>query len=402
MQSGLSSSAEQSLRLISLLYHIEITALNCQEDIDTFTANHRFHSVQYMFSANSLRRLIGRLPENQVFLVTDAFLIRCMIFYVDGIPVIVGPFSSVILTPRDAKTLFKRYEISNIAENTLLHYVGSYPCIPDAEAVHIVSCLLQILFPEEAAREVVNIDYWEHQMYEVEDKHIMDRENRTRLLEKRYAYEQSFIQNVMAGNARKAIQDLRNMQMDVAYLKRVGTTLENERIGAAIVRTTARHAARQAGLSSVIIDSISTDNTLATRNASTVEGVIKAKEAMVREFCNAVRSYKTQKYSALVQSALYCMEREYSQDITVKSLAEQLNVSVNHLISAFHEEMEVTPNIYLRKIRMKHAARLLAATDQPVQEIASCVGIPDASYLIKLFKAEFGETPAAYRKKYRV
>lgn len=86
----------------------------------------------------------------------------------------------------------------------------------------------------------------------------------------------------------------------------------------------------------------------------------------------------------------------------MQSLAEELDVSVNHLISVFKKEMHTTPNVYLREHRLKQAARILAATDQSVQEVASAVGIPDANYMIKLFKAQFGETPTAYRRKYRI
>ena len=87
------------------------------------------------------------------------------------------------------------------------------------------------------------------------------REDHSRLLEKRCAYERAFIQSVAEGNAGKAIQNLHSMQMDVAYLKRIGTTLENEKVDAAIVRTTARLAALQAGLLTMIADRISSENT---------------------------------------------------------------------------------------------------------------------------------------------
>ncbi len=123
---------------------------------------------------------------------------------------------------------------------------------------------------------------------------------------------------------------------------------------------------------------------------------------MVRAFCTAVRSSKSQQYSALVQSMVYAMERDYAQDLTVQSIADQLDVSVNYLISACKRELGITPNAYLKQIRMKHAVRLLAGTDQTVQEVANNVGIPDANYFIKQFKAQYGETPMAYRKKYRV
>ena len=188
----------------------------------------------------------------------------------------------------------------------------------------------------------------------------------------------------------------------MAYLKRIGTTIENERIGSAVVRTTARLAALQAGLPSIIVDKISSDNTLATRKADTALAIISAKEQMVRDFCSAVQTFRSKKYSALVQSAMYYMDREYAHDITVQALADQLDVSVNHIISVFKKETGVTPNVYLRQVRLRQAARILAATDQPVQEVASCVGILDANYLIRLFKAQYGETPTAYRKKYRV
>lgn len=115
-----------------------------------------------------------------------------------------------------------------------------------------------------------------------------------------------------------------------------------------------------------------------------------------------MHSAKEKKHSALVQSAIYFLEKEYAGSITVQSLANELEVSVNHLIAAFKKETQLTPNLYLREFRLKQAARLLAATDQSVQEIAANVGISDANYMIKLFREKYGEAPTAYRKKYRM
>ncbi|MCR5008266.1 MAG: helix-turn-helix transcriptional regulator [Oribacterium sp.] len=44
------------------------------------------------------------------------------------------------------------------------------------------------------------------------------------MLERRYTFEQHFIENIEAGNARSALMNLENMQHDVSYLKRIGTT----------------------------------------------------------------------------------------------------------------------------------------------------------------------------------
>ena len=399
---GLSPAAEQALQLVRLLYHVDLTVINDHQELEEFSNRFRFHALQYMFSPGSLRQLLRQLGEKQLYLLTDAFMIRIALFYVDGVPVIMGPFTSVLLTERDVRQLMQQFPVNDVSSGELLHYVNSFPCLPETMGAHIVASLLQVLHPGEQARELVRINYLKAPEFGSAEQMAVKREHYIPLLEKRYAHEAAFIQNIIEGNARKALQNLHSMQMDVAYLKRIGTTLENERYGSAIVQTTVRLAARQAGLPSIIIDQISSKNTGKVLRSSKIDEIVQAQEQMIREFCKAIQENRNEKLSALVQSAKYYIEKEYAEDISVRSLAEELEVSVNHLISVFKKEMQVTPNSYLREYRMKQAAHILAATDLPIQEVASSIGIPDANYMIKLFKAQYGETPAAYRKKFRV
>ena len=399
---GLPPAAEQALQLVRFLYHVNLTVLDDHQALETFSRRFRAHPLQHMFSVDSLRQLLRKLGENELFLLTDAFMIRAALFYMEGIPVVFGPFTSVLLGERDVRSLMQRYPMPNATEAEVLHYLNSYPCLPETQVTHIIASLLQVLYPDENAREIISINYRDKPELESEEKMAVRREDYTRLLEKRYSYERAFIQSIAEGNTRKAIQNLHSMQMDVAYLKRMGTTLENERVGAAIVRTTARLSALDAGLPGLIADRISRENTIACFRATRVDEIIRAQEVMVREFCKAMQENRTHTHSALVQSALYCIEKEFTGELTMQSLAEELDVSVNHLIHVFKKEMQITPNVYLRQHRLKQAALILAATDLPVQEVASSVGIPDANYMIKLFKEQFGETPTVYRKKYRV
>jgi len=402
MPIGLSPNAEQSLQLIRLLYHVDISVINDHQGLADFSQKYRAHPLQHMFSADALRKMLRELGEQQLYLLTDAFQIRAALFYIDGVPIIFGPFTSVLLAERDVKALMQRFPLPDVQLGELLHYINSFPCLQETLVTHIIASLMQVLTPGGRTLDIVNINFLETPQFETEEKDAGNRKDYTRLLEKRYAYEQAFIQSIMEGNARAAIRNLHSMQMDVAYLKRIGTTLENERVGAAIVRTTVRLAALQSGLPTVIVDKVSSENTVAVIRAARVDEIIRAQEKMIRDFCKAIQAHRSETHSALVQSAIYCMEREYVQDITIQSLAEELDVSVNHLIATFKKEMQVTPNVYLREYRMKQAARILAATDLSIQEVSSAVGIADANYMIKLFKAQFGETPTVYRKKYRV
>ena len=402
MSNSLPQNIEQALQLIRLLYHVNLTVICDHQSLEAFSRRYRFHPLQHMFSVDNMRQLLRDLNESQILFLTDAFRLRTAMFYLDGVPVLFGPFISVLLTERDVKSLLLQYPLPDVTEDDLLYYLNSFPCLPETQVSGILTSLLQVLYPEEKARDILSINYLEKAEFETEAKLASQREDYTRLLEQRYAYEQNFIQSIQEGSSRKAIQALHSMQMDVAYLKRVGTTLENERVGAAIVRTTARLSALRAGLPSLIADRISRENTAACFRATRVDEIVRAQEKMVRDFCKAVRANRGQTHSALVQSVLYCIENEYTREITIQSLAEELDVSVNHLISLFKKEMHTTPNVYLRQHRLKQAARILAATDQPVQEVASAVGIPDANYMIKLFKAQYGDTPTEYRRKYRV
>ena len=402
MPVGLSPNTEQALQLVRLLYHVNISVINDHQELAVFAGKYQFHPLQHMFSSDALRKLLRDLGDQQLYLLTDAFQVRTALFYIDGVPVIFGPFTSILLAERDVRTLMQRFPLPDVQPDELLHYINSFPCLQETLVTHIIASLMQLLYPGRSSLEIVNISFLETPEWEPEEKEAGKRKDYTRLLEKRYADEQTFIQSIMEGNARTAIRNLHSMQMDVAYLKRIGTTLENERVGAAIVRTTVRMAALQAGLPSVIVDKISSENTVTVIRANKIDEIIRAQEKMIRDFCKAIQAHRSETHSALVQSAIYCMEREYAQDITIRSLAEELDVSVNHLIATFKKEMQVTPNVYLREYRMKQAARILAATDLSIQKVSSAVGIADANYMIKLFKAQFGETPTVYRKKYRV
>ena len=57
-----------------------------------------------------------------------------------------------------------------------------------------------------------------------------------------------------------------------------------------------------------------------------------------------------------------------------------------------------TPKEYLRIMRMKKAAELLATQQYTVSEVTYMVGINDPFYFSRCFKAQFGISPSHYQK----
>jgi AraC family transcriptional regulator len=78
-------------------------------------------------------------------------------------------------------------------------------------------------------------------------------------------------------------------------------------------------------------------------------------------------------------------------------LSAELGKDPAYLARAFRRRMGCTMSEYRRRVRAREAADLLASTDAPLTHVALATGFADQSHLCRVFKAETGLTPQAYR-----
>ena len=207
---------------------------------------------------------------------------------------------------------------------------------------------------------------------------------------------------IRRGDVYAALCAWSSLHQQVAYTKKIGSTIETARVAAAINRTTIRMAAAEAGLPALVNDLLSSESATIIRNAKTIDAIDLEHERIIRVYCQAIRERRDHQYSNLVLSAIYEMEHHYTEHITVQSLAEELEVSVVKLTSLFRKETGQTLLAYLTGVRMRQAARHLADSNASVNRIAAAVGILDTNYFIKLFKHPYGQTPPAYRRNHQL
>jgi len=84
-------------------------------------------------------------------------------------------------------------------------------------------------------------------------------------------------------------------------------------------------------------------------------------------------------------------------DHTLQSLADIAGMSRATFAEQFRRVFGRTPMDFVKEIRLRRAARFLAATDLPVKAIASRVGLDSRSYFSRAFKAFAGVDPAGFR-----
>jgi AraC-like DNA-binding protein len=98
------------------------------------------------------------------------------------------------------------------------------------------------------------------------------------------------------------------------------------------------------------------------------------------------------------------MERQLMEyvdsDITLEEFAKRTNRSLSSFKKKFKEYYDEPPHRWVIRQRLLHARVQVMSTDRDVVSIGQECHFPNASYFIRLFRKEFGMTPAQYRLKY--
>jgi len=143
---------------------------------------------------------------------------------------------------------------------------------------------------------------------------------------------------------------------------------------------------------------------------------------IIRKHCGDIRAQKVLKYllegglleksslsipkiqphvyqNQIVHKAIAFMQENLSAVPSLKAVAKHAGTSTRQLHRAFLTNTHEAPACYWRKLRLEHARKKLADSSAHVTTIAIECGFSDASHFIAWFRKQYGETPAAYRKR---
>jgi AraC family L-rhamnose operon transcriptional activator RhaR len=104
---------------------------------------------------------------------------------------------------------------------------------------------------------------------------------------------------------------------------------------------------------------------------------------------------------ATVTAAIRFMQQHLSEPLRVSEVAASVFLSPDRFTDIFSEVMGRAPGEHLQTMRIDHAQRLLATTDDPVTQIAQQAGFNQSTYFAKVFRQKTGMTPLEWRKRNR-
>ncbi len=218
---------------------------------------------------------------------------------------------------------------------------------------------------------------------------------------RRYEVEDRFIEAVSQGNGGKAYRAWKDMDKVKSGLRFMSDNVQDQLVGAAIVRTLIRIGAKLGGLSPVLIDSVSQEYAQRMKHSRSEMEMNDLTAEMIGRICDEVRERRRFGWSPIVQRAADYMEINLSKPMTTEEIARAAGEKKRIFASRFFRETGMTVKEYLAKRRCHIAAQLLVRSDAGIQEIATYVGYLDNNYFSKVFRTNVGMSPQAYRNLYK-
>lgn len=315
---------------------------------------------------------------------------------------VIGPY---LPAPPSRERTMEWAERNSIAPSQLRQlesYYGSLPILADTSHLFaLLDSFTEHLWGQEnVTTEDINQDFngfpLPDKSPEDETDTLWDMKN----MEQRYAYENQLMEAVSKGQIHKADLLLANFS-SFSFEQRVTDPVRNVKNYCIIMNTLLRKAAEQGGVHPLYLDSTSSAYANKIEQLRSLETIPLFMSDMFRDYCQLVRRHATKNYSPPVQKVLLYIEANLTENLTLRTLAETLNVSSSYLSSLFRKEVGQTLTDYINRRRVRHAMHLLKTTKLQIQTVAQHCGIMDVQYFSKVFKKAAGMTPKAYRDSHK-
>lgn len=103
-------------------------------------------------------------------------------------------------------------------------------------------------------------------------------------------------------------------------------------------------------------------------------------------------------HDAIRKSVLY-LHSHFRENPSLAQLAEIAGFNKNYFSGLFHAATGKTYKEYINTLKLEHAKKLALTSNIPVTEICYAAGFNSLTNFLRVFKNEYGISPAAMRKK---
>lgn len=116
----------------------------------------------------------------------------------------------------------------------------------------------------------------------------------------------------------------------------------------------------------------------------------------------AIVPLKTEHSDETISSAQEWLHQNFHRTFPLETPARRVGMSLRNFVRRFKRATGDSPLIYLQKLRISAAKRLLESDHRTMQQIGGAVGYQDVAFFRLLFERHTGVSPSAYRRRFGV
>jgi len=116
----------------------------------------------------------------------------------------------------------------------------------------------------------------------------------------------------------------------------------------------------------------------------------------------AIVPLKTEHNDESISSAQQWLHENFQKTFSLDVPARGVGMSLRNFVRRFKQATGDSPLMYLQKLRVAAAKRLLESDHRSIQEVSDAVGYQDVAFFRNLFQRHTGISPGAYRQRFGV
>lgn len=303
----------------------------------------------------------------------------------------IGPFLQQEVSSHDIKRNLMMSEVAASLEQPLLEYFEQLPVLNQVQ-INALKRLLKIILPQ---RESIKQNALEQEDVR---RHYQEYTQSLHSYSDIVASKQKFLDLFKRGDEASIEEyQLHRQKMTVNSDLR---THKNQLIR---LVTELGHICTDKGAPHQEMDSLCDFYVNFLESKNDLEDLYRLELNILQSFLDRIRKIDDRpENSPLVERAQKYIFQNLTDHLTLKGIAETLNVNPNYLSGVFAKEKGISITHFINQQRIKEAKELLCITHHSLMDISILLGYNSQSYFTRVFKSIEGIGPKEFRQTYRV
>ena len=359
--------------------------------------------LQPMMRKEELLSVCSSLEKRTFYRILDSFGIGILIFSFMDDKWISSPFLRKEWNRDNMERVLASAAMKASMLPSLELYYTSLPLLSSTRMMKLIMAIINSYSPMEEEYDFVPLE--EGMALEKRKNQSLDLNADYSFIYRRYDMENRFLRVVKEGNIDEldtSIKDMVDFSQNSDSTLFTGLYRKNISSGMSVLRTLARKAAEDAGVSVITIDIITQRAVQKIDSEMRQSEIIRITKEMIRELTEEVRKENIllKGISPSISRCINHIRLHYTEAISLSDLCSISSMSKASLTRRFQKETGTTVFTYIRNARCHHAVALLEEGVLTIKEIAGYVGYPDYNYFSKVFRSYAGVSPVEYRKEH--